>query len=195
MEWLNSDAPGDESPRCSCCDKQIGIGVDAVAVRVGVIKLDGRFYDFQPKLFDDREDVRWFHFSCLEMLFDFSEAETQDDMTDCAFCPEDLIGEPECYEFELGHFEVVGPDTWWHEERSMEGDFIRLWLCKECMEETIGEGDAAEMRRRLGKKPLPQDNKKWINYEEIPKSMLEEKVDVTPAHLQRRGRRPPSARR
>jgi hypothetical protein len=194
VDWLNSDVPGDESPPCSCCGKQIGIGVDVIAVRVGVIKADEKYYDFVPDRYEDREDVRWFHFSCLEMMFDFTEVEQQDDMTDCAFCPEDLLGEPECYEFELGHFEIKEQDTWWHEDRTTEGEYIRTYVCKECMEETIGEGDYAEMRRRLGKKPLPQDEKKWINYDEIPKSMLDEKVDV-PLHLQRRGRRPPSVRR
>ena len=193
MEWLNSDAPGDESPRCSCCGKQIGIGVDAVAVRVGTVKSTGRFYDFVDKQYDDRLDVRWFHFSCMEVLFNFSDAEEQIDMTDCAFCPEDLLGEPECYEFELGHFEIKGPDTWWKEDRSIEGDFIRLTLCKECMEFGIGEGNCALARKRMGKRPLPEDKKEWINYDEVPVSMLEEKK--RPAHLQRRGRRPPSVRR
>ena len=195
MEWMNSDVPGDESPHCSCCGKQIGIGVDAIAVRVGVIKAIGKGFDFFPKQYDDRLDVRWFHFSCLEMLFDFVDAEDHTDVTECAFCPEDVVGESECYEFELGQFEVRGPDTWWSEVRTPDGDFVRISVCKECMEMSIGEGDSAEMRRRLGKTPLPQDNKKWINYEEIPRSMLEEKVSDVPAHLRRTGRRPPSARR
>lgn len=196
MEWINSDVPGDESPHCSCCGRQIGLGVDAIAVRVGTVRGEGRHFDFHSKLFDDREDVKWFHFSCLETLFDFAEAENKPDVTECAFCPEDVLGEAECYEFELGQFVSKGRDTWWTEERTEEGDYIRISVCKECVELCIGDGDSAEMRRRLGKKPLPNDGKKWINYDEIPKSMLEEKQEapVVPPHMRREGRRPPARR-
>jgi hypothetical protein len=197
MEWINSDIPGDESPHCSCCGRQIGTGVDAIAIRVGSIRGEGKRFDFFPKQFDDKEDLKWFHFSCLETLFDFAESENKNEITECAFCPEDVLGSPECYEFELGQFEIRGRDTWWMEERTLEGDYIRISVCKTCVELSIGDGDTAEMRRRLGKEPLPNDEKKWINYDEIPKSMLEEKEHETlvPPHLRNKGRRPPSARR
>ena len=197
MEWINSDVPGDESPHCSSCGRQIGIASDAIAIRVGSIKDRGRLYEFSPRLFDDRTDVRWFHFSCLELVFDFSEAEGHNDPTDCAFCPEDLLGEAECYEFELGHFELREEDTWWEESRDLDGAFARICVCLECVEASIGEGDTAEMRRQLGKDPLPEDDHKWINYNNVPKSTIEEggtEVAVPP-HLKKRGRRPPSVRR
>lgn len=196
MEWTNSDVPGDESPHCSYCGKQIGIGCDAIGLRVGKIGASGRLYGFRPGFFDDGEDVRWFHFSCLEMVLNFADASEQDDMTDCAFCPEDLLGEPECYELELGQFEIRGPDTWWACVMDTDGRPVRTCACKECIEFAIGEGDGAEMRRRLGKDPEPHDEVKWINYDEVPSSMLEEdEVKPAPPHLRRRGRRPPSARR
>jgi len=196
MEWTNSDVPGDESPHCSYCGKQTGIGSESIALRVGKIGGSGRLYGFHPALFKDGEDVRWFHFSCLTMVLNFADAEGVDDPTDCAFCPEDLLGEAECYELELGQFSIRGPDTWWEADMDEEGRPVRTCACSECIEAAIGEGDGAEMRRRLGKDPLPEDKRKWINYEEVPKSMLEEETEVVhvPPHLRRRGRRPPSAR-
>jgi hypothetical protein len=192
MEWTSSDVPGDESPHCSFCDKQIGIGCDAIALRTGKVRTSGRLYRFYPSLFEDEEDVRWFHFSCLETVLNFADASEQDDLTDCAFCPEDLLGESECYELELGQFDIREPDTWW-EETLNRGEPVRTCACKECIEFAVGDGDGAEMRRRLGKKPLPQDKVKWINYNEVPPNMMGDQEEICPPpHLRRRGRRPPA---
>jgi|GEM_PF-4008617 len=177
MEWLNSDSPGDESPYCSCCDRQIGVGVDAIALRVGSVKGDGSSFCFTPDDFDDGKDVRWFHFSCLDLLFDFAESDQEADITDCGFCPEDLIGEEKCYEMELGRFVIRGPDTWWQEVRDNDGVCARVCACTECLEHNIGEGNESELRRRLGMPERPL----WVAGRE--KSV--------PAHLRRRGRVPP----
>jgi hypothetical protein len=153
-------------------------------------------HGFRAELYEDHSDVKWFHFSCLEMVLNFADAEEADDATDCAFCPEDLLGEERCYELELGQFEIRRDDTWWSEVLTNEGDPVRCCACAECLESAVGEGDSAEMRRRLGKDPEPEDERKWINYADIPTSMLEEETEVVrvPPHLRRRGRRPPSAR-
>jgi hypothetical protein len=158
----------------------------------------GNVYSFLSSLFDDHKDVRWFHFGCLEMVLNFADSEGVDDPEDCAFCPEDLIGEATCYELELGVFEIRQRDTWWTETRDREGKPVRICACVECIESAIGEGDGAEMRRRLGKDPEPEDDRKWINHSDVPKSMLEEEeteVVPVPPHLRRSGRRPPNARR
>ena len=186
MEWINSDVPGDESPHCSFCDKQIGIACDAIAMRAGSIKNMGRLYGFSAELFEDRRDVRWFHFSCLELVFDFSAAEGHDDPTDCAFCPGDLLGEPECYELEFGYFALQGADTWWEAVKDLKDNPTQICVCTECIEGSIGEGDNAEMRRRLGKVSHPD---KQIN------GLRSDMEMVVRPHLKKRGRRPPSARR
>lgn len=157
---------------------------------MGKIQRRGRLFSFTPFLYDDGEDVKWFHFDCLTQVLNFADAEETEGVTDCAFCPEDLIGEPECYELELSQFEIRGQDTWWMTPTN-EWEAIRSCACKECIEFAIGEGDGAEMRRRLGKKPEPQDKVRWINYEEVPKSMKNEEGRVVPPHLRRTGRRPP----
>jgi hypothetical protein len=166
---------------------------------VGKIEVQGRVYGFRTGRYEDGEDVRWFHFGCLEMLLNFADAEDADP-TDCSFCPEDLLGEAECYELELGQFDVRRGDTWWVETLDNEGRPVRTCACTECIESAVGEGDSAEMRRRLGKDPEPEDERKWINYSDVPQSMIEEEEEETeippaPPHLRRRGRRPPSARR
>lgn len=195
MEWTNSDVPGDESPHCSYCGSQVGVGCDAIALRVGKFQSHGKVYGFRARLFEDGEDVRWFHFSCLEMVLNFADASEQDEVTDCAFCPEDLLGEPECYELELGQFDIRGPDTWWEPVIDRVGHPVRTCACKECIEFAVGDGDSSETRRRLGKKELPQDKVKWINYDEVPNSMKEEMAGSVPPHRRRSGRRPPSTRR
>lgn len=175
MEWTNSDVPGDESPHCPFCGKQIGIGCEAIALRTGAIKTTGRMYEFCPSLFDNGEDVLWFHFSCLETVLDFCDVTDEDDATDCAFCPEDLLGEETCYELELGEFEINGEDTWWIETRNDEGDLILASICTECLEAAVGEGSGEDMRQRLGMKP------------EAPS-----KRTALPPHMRVSGRRPPA---
>ena len=163
----------DDSPICPYCEKQIGIGASALAVRAGCIKrVNTRFvkhtnyYDtFEPSSFDDGTPVKWFHMTCLEMLFDLENANITDG-TDCGFCPEDLLGEPKCYELELGDFQIRDGDTWWVEEKDGK-DYIRTLMCAECMEMGIGEGNMALMRHRLGKAPDEMDNKLWIKQDEI----------------------------
>lgn len=191
MEWLNSDAPGDESPPCVCCGKQIGIGVDAIALRVGTVQCSGRLYTFQQSRFEDLESVRWFHFSCIEVLLDFAAADQAESMCDCAFCPEDLLGESECYELESGIFEIRKSDTWWSESHDLEGQYIRAYSCKECLEMGLGEGNEAQMRQRLGKPLQPEHTKKWIYPQEIPRSMQKD----PPTPLRYSGLQPFRARR
>lgn len=170
MEWLSSDVPGDESPSCCHCERQIGVDVDAVALRVGKVTARGRLWEFCPYLFEDGEDVKWFHFDCLAMNLDVTEMDDAGP-TDCGFCPEDLVGEPECYELEFGRFRISGRDTWWREEKDSMGRIVRGAACKECIEFAVGEGNGAEMRRKLGKRPHPEDRKKWIYPSEVPTSM------------------------
>lgn len=186
MDYLTSDIPGDESPHCCLCSNQIGLEREAIALRVGKVVLRGRMWTFVDHLFDDREDIRWFHFDCLSNTLPFHEL--MDDITppsECAFCPEDLIGEAECYELELGEFHVRGPDTWWTPHTDKGEQPVRLCACTECIEWSVGEGDGPTTRRRLGKEPLPTDDVRWI--QDVPRSMTEE-----PPHLRRTGRRPPT---
>jgi len=138
--WMNSDDPEDESPYCSLCKKQIGLGTDALALRAGIIHVAGRGFRFDPQLFVDRCEVKWFHFSCLSTMFDFLDTET-DSITDCAFCPEDLLGESLCYEMELGLFEPVDGDTWWRERRDDDDLPARIYSCAECVELTFKENE------------------------------------------------------
>ena len=192
MDWMHTDTPGDESPSCSFCEKQIGIDGDAFALRVGKLSSKGGPYEFSARLFEDKHDVKWFHKSCISMIFDLTSAENCMDPTDCAFCPDDLIGAEECYELELGNFNIRGRDTWWEETRDGTGGCVRVCSCSFCVENAVGEGDESEMRRRLGKKPQRGDGKKWIKDEEIPRIIRGE--STIPPHLRRSGRRPPSAR-
>lgn len=150
MTWLNSDTPGDESPRCACCGEQIGVLVDAVAMRRGTVRSSGRLQGFRSGVFDDGDDVKWFHFSCLEMFLCFHDVVNDGDATECSFCPEDLLGEPSCYELELGSFDIRGNDTWWIETLDEEGAEVRTQSCRECVELPMTNEDEDEMRRMLG---------------------------------------------
>lgn len=143
----------DESPFCEVCGRQTGVDTDSILLRVGrrqQSKKHGGFY-FHPDLFEDRRDVRWFHLHCLQSLFDFADANDYDDPDTCVFCPEDLVGEPQCYEMELGQFKIHKPDTVWTPQIDETGQVIRIYACLECVEMGIGEQEDEMVWERLGK--------------------------------------------
>ena len=172
--------------RCGYCEEEINLDEEIVLLRVGTFKQSekhGRMY-FQPKLFPDGALLKTFHFYCLMTCgFEFAEAEKCEDASDCAFCPEDLVGEERSFEMELGQFVEVKQDTMWAptvtEVPGGGREVARLCACWDCVELTLGEGDIHAFRRRVGLPPLA-DQRKWIN-EGIPK-----KVDRRPP-----ARRPP----
>jgi hypothetical protein len=194
---MNSDVPGDESPFCVFCDKQISVGVDALAMRVGCWKTDdrGRAAKFLAEDYDDDVDVRWLHWSCAQMIFDnemlamFGRRPHDYDPDYCLFCPEHLPAEPLVFEFTVGQFGFQREDTVWDPYETKKGRVTRFFACYDCVFFCVGEGDGATARHRLGMPPTAEDEIRWIRYGE-PKE-----VDQMPPHLRRSGRRPPPRRR
>jgi hypothetical protein len=153
---MNSDDPLDETPICLFCDLQIGLDCDTIALQVGVKKKSeksGRWY-FMPELFDDNEEVKWFHFHCLQQTFDFSNAPNDpDDDRHCIFCEAPLCEELLYYEFALGTFGIEGADTVFeHTGHQVRGvtKTVRSYACHDCVFEGLGEGNAEMSRYILG---------------------------------------------
>lgn len=117
---------------------------DAIALRIGTVKVEQDVIDFHDEYsFDDGEDIKWFHFSCIGLYLNFPDVE-EPDADECAFCPEDLLGEISCYELELGHFEIRGPDTWWVGTLDDDGEHVRICACRGCVEDSMSEEGEAE---------------------------------------------------
>lgn len=152
----------DESPRCVYCDHQVGVEDDCLAVLMGTFKKSPRHggFFFEPMPYPDGRPAMWIHWYCMEVMgFDFSDANS-DDKTGCTFCPEELVGEETCFELELGHFTIHGPDTVWIGDRSHLGQVqsrALTYACWECIEQGMGEGNDIRFREMIGLPPPNAD--------------------------------------
>jgi hypothetical protein len=160
---ISTDDPNDESPACLFCDHQIGLDTDAIALRVGAktrSSKSGRWF-FNPERFDDNDDVKWFHFHCLQQTFDFLNApDDPDEDRNCMFCGGPLAHEVLYYELALGRFLVDGRDTIWtptiYKARGIKKT-VRSYACHDCVFEGLGEGDSAAARYILGMDTAPDE--------------------------------------
>jgi hypothetical protein len=163
-----TDVDGDKSYQCGVCGLELEDDRDIIVLRAGQIKKSekhGGFY-FHPKIYNGKI-VRLFCFHCMVTVgFDFADAEDQRGPNDCAFCPENLVGEGRCWEMELGEF--IGKIRRWRVHGQARA--ARLWCCYECVEHTLGEGDIHTFRKRVDVPPLP-DQREWIEEKDVPASM------------------------
>ncbi|MCK4306555.1 MAG: hypothetical protein KAY24_20095 [Candidatus Eisenbacteria sp.] len=173
-----TDVDGDKIYRCEICGVELEDDRDIIVLRAGQIRKSekhGGFY-FHPKIYNGKI-VRLFCFHCMMTIgFDFADAEKQDGPDDCAFCPEDLVGEERCWELELGEF--IGKIRRWR-MHGQGGRAARLWCCWECMEHILGEGNIHTFRKRVGLPPLP-DQRDWIEEKDVPEIMKRRPIRRVP---------------
>lgn len=164
-----TDVEGDRLYHCGICGEPLDDDRDIIVLRIGTIKKSpkhGGWY-FHPKAYEDGRIVRLFCFHCMMAVgFEFADSEDQDGPDECAFCPEDLVGEERCFEMELGEF--IGKIRRWRVHG--QGKAARLWCCWDCVENTLGEGNNHTFRKRAGLSPLP-DQREWIDEDEVPTVM------------------------
>jgi hypothetical protein len=153
---ISTDDPHDESPACLFCDHQIGLDTDTIAMQVGAKAHSekSRRWFFSPEKFDDNEEVKWFHFHCMQQTFNFSNApDDPDDDQQCMFCGAPLAEEILYYEFALGRFFADSKDTIWtptyHNSHGTKKT-VRSYACHDCVFEGLGEGNAETARYILG---------------------------------------------
>jgi len=146
---INSDIPGDSSPYCICCGRQIGVGLEAFLLRVGTPKRirGGMAIVFEPDSFDDDEDQKFICSGCSD-LFDLSDADSRR-TGKCSFCGTPLREEVRYFEFESGQFDLVRDVTSWI-VHSCEGIPSRFYGCWDCVFDGIGEDDSELSKERLG---------------------------------------------
>ena len=139
-------------PCCEFCGERFVSGQEAICLRTGVhetSKKSGRVF-FDPFLFGDSTEHKWFHMSCWLNHFDMSEAEEAEDLFTCTFCPEDLDGEPFFYEMELNLFDRDREGIFSTPKKDIvTGVVPRCYACKECIFDGVGEGNSATACRIL----------------------------------------------
>jgi hypothetical protein len=153
---ISTDDPYDESPCCLFCDRQVGLDIDAIGLCVGSrtrSTKSGCWY-FNPEQFDDNDDVKWFHFHCIQTAFDFSNApDNPDEDRNCMFCGAPLDEEVMYYEFALGRFQTDRHDTTWIPTLfRVKGSSrqVRSYACHDCVFDGLGEGNGERARYILG---------------------------------------------
>lgn len=133
-------------PCCKFCGGRLRAGQEAICLRMGVhgISTKSGLAFFDPVVYDDNDDHKWFHLPCWLDRFDMSVAETEvEDLFTCVFCPEDLEGEPYFFEMELNHFDKDRHGLFSAPKRDLEtGRVPRCYACKECVIEGVGEGNS-----------------------------------------------------